>query len=513
MTYFEIMSPDVKTNNKIVLGLEWDTNRDEFVFRFKDLLSKCAVMERTKRNLLSVSASIFDPLGLIAPITARIKTIFQLLCKDKLNWDDIIPPDIALVWDKFLEELKGLQEIRQHRYVFDLDFPSKNRIELHGFSDSSKELYCAVVYLRLTSNDGVKLSFLASKTKVAPLKTLTIPRLELLGCLLLSKFIKEILEGIKGRIKLDNIICWSDSEVALCWIRGKEKSWEPWVENRAVSIRNVVDRDSWRFVKGEVNPADVSTRISSNLHECFAGCWFSGPSFLLSQHFESGGKDIGTNGNSVDELSVKIGNISEGSCLNNTTQNDTPDNACSLNTVIDCTRYSSLKKLIVTTGYVMRVINNLRKRVKKQSDVITDDVLKVDEYETALSMWIKDEQLVIKRQSNFRNLRASLNLFEDKDGSLRLKGRFANSSLKYEEQHPVLLRCKDSHFTRLVIWDAHESTMHHGVESTLARVRARYWIVKGRKSVKDIYGSVSCANDIRVNLCAALKVQIRQNSE
>jgi hypothetical protein len=83
----------------------------------------------------------------------------------------------------------------------------------------------------------------------------------------------------------------------------------------------------------------------------------------------------------------------------------------------------------VTTGYVMRFIKNLRKRVNKQSDVITDDVLKVDEYETVLSLWIKDEQLVIKRQSNFRNLRASLNLFEDKDGSLRLKGRFANSSL------------------------------------------------------------------------------------
>jgi hypothetical protein len=83
MTYFEIMSPDVKTNNKIVLGLEWDTNRDEFVFRFKDLLSKCAVMERTKRNLLSVSASIFDPLGLIAPITARIKTISN--CFVKIN--------------------------------------------------------------------------------------------------------------------------------------------------------------------------------------------------------------------------------------------------------------------------------------------------------------------------------------------------------------------------------------------------------------------------------------------
>ena len=74
-----------ETKHSMVLGLEWDTIADEFVFRFDDLLSKYSAMEQTKRNLLSVSASIYDPLGLIAPITARIKTIFQILCKDKLN--------------------------------------------------------------------------------------------------------------------------------------------------------------------------------------------------------------------------------------------------------------------------------------------------------------------------------------------------------------------------------------------------------------------------------------------
>ena len=148
------------TKHSMVLGLEWDTIADEFVFRFDDFLSRRSAMEQTKRNLLGVSASIYDPLGLIAPITARVKTIFQILCKDRLNWDDIIQPNIALVWNKFLEEVKRLREIRLQRCVFDLHFPLKFRIELLGFSDSSLELYCAVVYFQV--------SFLAYKTKVVP---------------------------------------------------------------------------------------------------------------------------------------------------------------------------------------------------------------------------------------------------------------------------------------------------------------------------------------------------------
>ena len=97
--------------------------------------------------------------------------------------------------------------------------------------DSSKEVYCAVVYLLLVYQGVVHVCFLTSKTKVAPLKTLTIPRLELLGCLLLSKLICEVLLGVEKRIKLHDIFCWTDSEVALCWVNGKEKSWEPWIEN------------------------------------------------------------------------------------------------------------------------------------------------------------------------------------------------------------------------------------------------------------------------------------------
>ena len=158
---------------------------------------------------------------------------------------------------------------------------------------------------------------------------------------------------------------------------------------------------------------------------------------------------------------------------------------CLLNAVIHCTRFSTLKKLVGVTGYVMRLIGNIRKRLQKRTDIITDEVLTVEEYESALARWIAKEQLIIKKQSNYGNVRASLNLFDDKAGLLRLKGRFANSKLRYEQQYPALLR-SDSHFTKLIIWDAHEATMHHGVESTLARIRSRYWIIKGRKTVKNV---------------------------
>jgi hypothetical protein len=142
MTYFEIMSSNVNSNNKTVLGVTWDTLTDEFVFQFDEFLEKCAVLQRTKRNLLSVSASIFDLLGFIAPVTARIKTILQLLCKDKLDWDDLIPPKLALVSNRFLEELKCVREVRQPRFVLYSIFPSGSRVELHGFCDSSTEVYC-----------------------------------------------------------------------------------------------------------------------------------------------------------------------------------------------------------------------------------------------------------------------------------------------------------------------------------------------------------------------------------
>ena len=277
------MSPS-KTTHQRVLGIEWDKHTDEFIFQFDEFLSRCRSLSITKRNILSVSASIYDPLGLISPITARIKFIFQLPCKEKSEWDDDVSSDILNIWKEFLVAHEKVKYVRVPRFVLIDINEAIQSVELHGFCDSSSEVYCSMVYLRIVSNLSVKVSLLAAKTKVAPLKKLSIPRLELLGSVILTKLLREIKVSISNRVVVNDIFCWTDSTVVLCWIKGKEKSWKPWVENRVVNIRSVVPRENWFHVSGVINPADIPTRKVDDFCEYFDSTWFNGPSFLSFFH-------------------------------------------------------------------------------------------------------------------------------------------------------------------------------------------------------------------------------------
>ena len=157
-----------------------------------------------------------------------------------------------------------------------------------------------------------------------------------------------------------------------------------------------------------------------------------------------------------------------------------------MHNVIDITRFSSLKKLIIVTGYVIRFVNNLKGTLKNDNaNVLLENTLTTDEYKNALNLWIKTEQEILQRQTDFGKLKVSLKLFVDTLGLLRLKGRFENAALDYDEKHPLILRSlENSFFTKLIILDSHERVLHHGIETTLSDVRSKFWIVKGRKAVK-----------------------------
>ena len=156
-------------------------------------------------------------------------------------------------------DLKQIEILRVKRFAFVQPKEIILSILLHGFCDSYSQVYCGMVYIRVERTLGIKMSFLCAKTKVAPFKKLFIPHLELLGCVLLSKVLKGVLVALKGRVSLDFVYYCSDSEVALCWVKKKGKCLKPWVENRVVSIRNIIDMDSWYHMSGVNNPADIPT--------------------------------------------------------------------------------------------------------------------------------------------------------------------------------------------------------------------------------------------------------------
>ena len=266
-----------------VLGINWDTLTDELITELYAIADEGLKLAVTKRNILKVGASYFDPIGLICPIVLQVKLIFKQLCSMKVDWDSIVSESILTTWRNYLNELKNVNEIRIPRYI------NKNlndeivSCELHGFADSSKDAYAGLVYLRcLTSVGDCKINLISAKSKVAPAKMKSIPRLELMSCLLLSKLLYAVKEALKYKFKAERIVCWSDSEVSLYWIKSLRREWKPWVERRVTNIRDVTDTQCWRHVPGSENPADLATRFG-RINTLITEKWWFGHEFLKNE--------------------------------------------------------------------------------------------------------------------------------------------------------------------------------------------------------------------------------------
>ena len=124
--------------------------------------------------------------------------------------------------------------------------------------------------------------FLASKTRVSPLQATSIPRLELMACLLLSELIEIVLSSISNSIDIKNVYCWSDSLDSLFWIKGENKTWKPFIQNRVIKIRKIVHPAKWRFCQRNKNPADLPSRrirASEFCSDIFCN-WVKGPTFI-----------------------------------------------------------------------------------------------------------------------------------------------------------------------------------------------------------------------------------------
>lgn len=244
------LSPDETTTS---LGLNWCPTSDTLLFLNKSEISR---LSKTKRELLSTLNSVFDPLGFLGPVLIRGKVFLQELWQLKIEWDDELPSHIQTRWRLFLEDLNNLSKLKIPRLA---KINNRGRIELHGFCDASQIAFGACIYLRQLTGAGTwGVHLLCAKSRVAPTKTLTIPRLELSGSLLLSELMCRVSKAIN--VSLDNIYCWCDSTVVLAWINGVPAQWKTYVANRVTQIIENVGAGSWRHISTHQNPADPLSR-------------------------------------------------------------------------------------------------------------------------------------------------------------------------------------------------------------------------------------------------------------
>lgn len=452
------------------LGLQWHPQEDSFSFTIRP----GGAGTITKRVALSETARLFDPLGWLAPSIIRAKILLQTTWLRHLDWDTPLSPADAHLWQGFREELPCLATIRIPRWIYS-GLPQAH-LELHGFADASERAYAAVIYLRAATPTETRVTLLMAKTRVAPIKQVSLPRLELCAATLLGRLATHaanILSTDRTAITL-----WSDSTVALAWIQGHPSRWKTYVANRVSEIQRTLPEATWRHVPSSDNPADCASRGLPPGKLPSYTLWWNGPTWLTSDRAAWPQPP-----QPVDEAPEERGTVHIASAAE-------PEESPILR------RFSRLHRLFQVTAWCRRWRIGRREprpqHVRRQSSSISL-TLRSEELEEAESIWIRATQATyfeaectaLRNQQSLpgRSTLVKLRPFLDEQGLLRVGGRLKHSLLCYDTRHPVILAPR-SHLTRLVIEACHQRTLHGGVQLTLGTIRQRYWIPRGRSEVK-----------------------------
>ncbi|XP_065902306.1 uncharacterized protein [Dysidea avara] len=467
-----------------ILGVRWNYVQDQLVFDLSELAITLRNMEPTKRRIVGIGCKFYDPLGFISLITVQFKMLFQDLCLSKIDWDEPLAGELLSKWKSLVTGFHSVMVTIPRCYSWSLS-KSSGKYTLYGFCDASSRAYAAVVYMRIETNVGSSVEFVASKTRVSPVERQTIPRLELLSALLLANLMASVLTALEREITFSSITCFTDSKVALYWIRGVEKEWKQFVQNRVIEIRRLVAADCWLHCPGRENPADIPSRGMTPSELRGNVLWRHGPSWLV---------DLSSESNLVEEeelimpeacaAELKAVQPSSSHILLSSSE------STGLTHVIKLENFSKFSRLLRVTACVLRFVNQCMSRLQKNSTSLPKE-LTASEVMNAENLWVRESQRDLGNHKNFPTWRMQFGLFLD--GKIwRCKGRLGNADISYNAKHPALL-CKQHYFTELVVRDAHERVGHNGVKETLTQIRAKFWIIRGRQFVRHIlYQCVVC---------------------
>lgn len=387
-----------------ILGLTWDRKDDKFKATVNLPELKHPV---TKRAILSDVGRLFDPFGWLSPVIIIAKMLIQKLWKCKLDWDTELPNHLIEEWKTYRQEIIHLQNATVPRWV-NSTLVNREKAEIHGFSDASTQAYAAVTYLRVVEEDEIHVTMIAARTKVAPLKQLSIPKLELSAAALLTELIEDIVEPLS--IPKERVFAWTDSTVVLAWLQSDSHNWRTFVANRISDITRVVDGDHWHHVQSAENPADIASRGIKASEVAACKIWWTGPDWLKQDTIQFDKSEIPTT-----DLELKV------SC-HTTSVEEKPI----------WERFSSISRMKRVLAYCRRMIKNTETEPRK-------NYIEVSEMDKILSEVIKFYQNLvygreieeIRRDGTVkkRSSLISLSPYLDEKGILRVGGRLQNAEI------------------------------------------------------------------------------------
>ena len=484
------------------LGTYWCIETDTIGFRI-ELKDK----PLTRRGILSTVCSVYDPLGIVAPVIVVGKQLLQELCHDGIEWDDPVPSHVHSQWEKWRSELPLLEKITIARCVKPSGFGEPVVTELHSFSDASDVGLGQVTYLRLVNNlNQVHVSFLMGKARVAPLKPMSTPRRELTTAMISVNVASMLSMELKYEDPVQ--VFYTDSSVVLGYVRNEAKRFHTYVGNRVHHIRDRSEPQQWHYVASMINPADIASRGTAPKQLSEHESWFKGPSFLWENNVTI------LNSNPLPDLDPEDAEVRKEksvALISNkvSCQGKEPN---TFPKVLEQERFnhSSLSRLKRNIVRIQRMIEKNRPNQQfnwrpvsgppmvKEMRLAEEIILKSVQFwnfneEIQVLQNLSDEDRMFQNRQNAhtrnKKLKQTSSLFRldpflDEKGVLRVGGRLQKAAVAYEVKHPVIIP-KKSHLTELLIRHYHNQEQHHqGCGMTHNAVRqAGYWIISGRSSV------------------------------
>ncbi|XP_058456723.1 uncharacterized protein LOC131434094 [Malaya genurostris] len=475
-------------SNKVerVLGMTWLPKDDVFSYsiRLRDDLRSLLSGEvvPTKREAFSLVMSVFDPLGFVAALLIHGKVLLQDVWRSAIGWDDQIPTDIFPRWRLWVQLLRQLENVRIPRCYFSgYGSHAYNSLELHIFVDASELAYAAVAYFRIVDDGAVRCSLVAAKTKVDPIKPLSIPRLELQAAVLGTRLMKTVISD--HTIKITRKVLWSDSSTVLSWLRSDLRRRTQFVAFRVREILEATDVDEWRWVPSKWNVADDAIKWTKETAMLDYSRWFSGPDFIYENmdywpQYKQPQTETSEEMRSIHVLSHSV-----------TKQ------------IVDFQRFSKFERLIRSVAFMNRFYNNCKRKLLHESVPITEvlsseelklaeftiwKLIQLDEYAEEFAILQRNkllppnQQEPIKKSSKIYKLSPSIGV----GGIIRMERRMREANWASEDMKSPIIAPKKSYVTHLLIDWYHRRFHHANGETVVNEIIQKYYISALRVAVR-----------------------------